>query len=342
MNSSKKLFTYGLTRGWIWSMFGQILAIGCLVGTVCFSDQVFAQDTPEQFLADYVLADHSVSDFVLAEASILKKEFTQKILEFKSKSLKQRLERSRNLIDQWSNRAKNEEQKALELQKMAEFIGVEILNKGRALNTEASPVTSSQSINDQLLAAALLAYQKISWDVAAEQALIKSKLDSVKPNAALVEGESHIAQLEVQRLTKVRDNAEIKSQISSELYSKGSAGRLEVQTDKNDLERANIELEIAQAKLKLIPIRQAAMETKVVADASEQLVQLQARKKKMEELIQLLQDVSSSCLEREERLQEAKSHLRHSEECMERAESEATRQSEIEYLIQVIETRESK
>ena len=99
-----------------------------------------------------------------------------------------------------------------------------------------------------------------------------------KPSAEIFDIDTEIAMLEVDGLRKARELSSLEYQSNVN----GNASELENQKSKNEIEKAEMDLAIGRAKLKMIPIRKSAVEKQVPANASEQLLKLLARKKEIE------------------------------------------------------------
>ena len=311
-------------------------AVALLIFSACCAPQAIAQNglTGLSDSSEWMISDGVMSDYILAANSgVLDSKRVNMLLELKNKSLSMRLKQSAELTDRLYHQITVEEKKAHEYRAEASKID----------SADSSvPISPNMSVNEQLLYAALIENQKISWDVAAERSLVDSQAARAKPSSELVDAETQIAQLELNRLNKTRDIANAEYQQSKDLYSRGAEGILEFQKKTIDFEKADIDMNIAHAKLKLIPIRNAATEKQVLADASEQLSKLLARKKKIEEHIQILQSFAPRLLNRERLIRRAERHDERAFRLEEHAAQEMTKKLEIEMLIQLIETREKK
>ena len=279
------------------------LRSACGVGVVAFLLLVvglrpstsFGQ-TPK-FFEDLVVSDDVIHDFVaIAKTEGLFANHSKKFgvpLAIKKSSLQSRLQQISTAADEYQKRwniLKHEQQKLQE-----GFLATVESSRAKSL---AIPV--SRAAAEQLLTGAQLELQKISWDLAAEMALLENDeaaRDVAKSEEAKLEEE--LLNTENEKLLAELATTEAELDISTELVRVGAMTQADAELVRRKRESIKAAIAQHQARVNLALAKKRSAESSLQAVSKQQALKLTAKKKQIERYINELLEAMPSVMQNE-------------------------------------------
>ena len=279
------------------------LRSACGVGMVAFLLLVvgfrpctsFGQ-TPK-FFEDLVVSDDVIHDFVaIAKTEGLFANHSKKFgvpLAIKKSSLQSRLQQISTAADEYQKRwniLKHEQQKLQD-----GFLATVESSRAKSL---AIPV--SRAAAEQLLTGAQLELQRVSWDLAAEMALVENEetaRDVAKSEEAKLEEE--LLSTESEKLRSELASSEEELELSTKLKQDGAISQVEMLEVRNRFDHVKAAFLQHEARVNLARAKKRSAENALQAVSKQQALKLTAKKKQIERYINELLEAMPSVMQNE-------------------------------------------
>ena len=323
------------------NLFGPLRS-ACGVGMVAFLLLVvgfrpfpsFGQ-TPK-FFEDLVVSDDVIHDFVaIAKTEGLFANHSKKFgvpLAIKKSSLQSRLQQISTAADEYQKRwniLKHEQQKLQD-----GFLATLESSRAKSL---AIPV--SRAAAEQLLTGAQLELQRVSWDLAAEMALLENEdaaRDVAKSEEAKLEEE--LLSTESEKLLAELATTEAELDISTELVRGGAISQADAEQVRRKRESIKAAIAQHQARVKLARAQKRSAESSFQAVSKQQALKLTAKKKQIERYINELLEAMHSVMQNESLSVLATRHEASMASLSKLADELETKKQEIMGLLSIIDS----
>lgn len=318
------------------------LRSACGVGMVAFLLLVvglrpstsFGQ-TPK-FFEDLVVSDDVIHDFVaIAKTEGLFANHSKKFgvpLAIKKSSLQSRLQQISTAADEYQKRwniLKHEQQKLQD-----GFLATLESSRAKSL---AIPV--SRAAAEQLLTGAQLELQRVSWDLAAEMALLENE-DAARDVAKSEEEqlEEDLLNVEGDKLKSVLARAAEELEVSKNMFTEGRISQLQMLEIQHKYDAFKASFQQHQAKAKLALAKKRSAENSLQAVSKQQALKLTAKKKQIERYINELLEAMPSVMQNEGLSVLATRHEASMASLSKLADELETKKQEIEGLLSIIDS----
>lgn len=290
--------------------------------------------TPK-FFEDLVVSDDVIHDFVaIANTEGLFANHSKKFgvpLAIKKSSLQSRLQQISNAADEYQKRwniLKHEQQKLQD-----GFLATVESSRAKSL---AIPV--SRAAAEQLLTAAQLELQKVSWDLAAEMALLENE-DAARSTAKSEEEEQeeYLLAVESEKLKSQLFQAENVVASMKDLVGETITNR-EAAEMRSTLENARLRYVEHQAKVQFARAKRRSAESSLQAESKQQALKLTAKKKQIERYINELIEAMPSVMQNENLSVLATRHEASMASLSKIVDEMETKKQEIEGLLSIIDS----
>ncbi len=248
----------------------------------------------EKTYESLLISDASIPDLVaLARTDAVKENSIKLLLKIKRDSLVGRLTQAELILDRLNRRKALAEAETNEMRKMIEDIRQKTQGK-------SSLVPISRAAAEQLLIAAQLELQKVSWDLAGEVASLESAAKGRNAESKTEAFERQLAKLESKSIEEDLQSAETDLQRVESLAKRDAIGASEVAKFRMSVSKAKNALAMHQLRCQLAEAQQIAVKDAQSAEAETQIRRLTARKDQIEETIQVLFNAMKDLTPREE------------------------------------------
>ena len=323
------------------NLFGPLRS-ACGVGMVAFLLLVvgfrpfpsFGQ-TPK-FFEDLVVSDDVIHDFVaIAKTEGLFANHSKKFgvpLAIKKSSLQSRLQQITMASDMHQKRLNILVREHQKLQS-----GFLAMVESSRSKSPAIPV--SRAAAEQLLTAAQLELQKVSWDLAAEMALFENEetaKDVAKSEEAKLEEE--LLSTESEKLLAELATTEAELDISTELVRGGAISQADAEQVRRKRESIKAAIAQHQARVKLARAQKRSAENSLQAESKQQALKLTAKKKQIERYINELLEAMPIVMQNENLSALANRHEASMASLSKLVEEMETKQQELEGLLSIIDS----
>ena len=248
----------------------------------------------EKIYESLLIPDASIPDFVaLAKTDAVKESSIKLLLKIKKDSLVGRLVQT-DLTLERLNRRKDE------AEAVTDRLRREIEDSKQQALGKSSVVPISRAAAEQLLIAAQLELQKVSWDLAGEVASLESAAKARNAESKAEVLERQLAKLESTNIEEDLQSAEADLQRVESLAKENAISSTEVAKFRLSVSKAKNALVMHQLRSQLAEAQQIALKDAQSAEAETQIRRLTARKDQIEEYIQGLFNAMKELPPREE------------------------------------------
>ena len=141
---------------------------------------------------------------------------------------------------------------------------------------------TSRQASEQLLIAAYIEFQKISWDLASESELLKEAKENSKQISETAHLESQIAAMELDGMRQEIDAAVSSLEKAEELVKGGAVSTTEAKRAREKVAHLKHAFEVQQLRLMLADRKESAIGESQIAEVQSQVRKLTARKQQIE------------------------------------------------------------
>ena len=227
-----------------------------------------------------LISDAAIPDFLaMAKTDVVHEDSMRLMFKIKEDSLKNRLKQARSSFDILAMRADQAEAELNRWQKEAEKV---------AREAQASPTgfPTSRGEVEQLLIAAKLELQKVTWDLASEVELPESEAIAKEKSERMPQVlEEQLAVLDSERIAEDLKSAEKNLETVDALHKRGSISASDVVQARQSVTKAMSSLQIHQLRSQLAVAQREALKDAQSAEIKMQVRKLTARKAHIEKYI---------------------------------------------------------
>ncbi len=248
----------------------------------------------EKTYESLLISDASIPDFVaLAKTDAVKENSIKLLLKIKKDSLVGRLTQAELTLDRLNRRKALAEVETNDMRKMIEVSRQQAQGK-------SSVVPISRAAAEQLLIAAQLELQKVSWDLAGEVASLESASKARDSESKTEAFERQLVKLESKSIEEELQSAEADLQRVESLAKREAISASDVAKTRLSVSKAKNSLAMHQLRSQLAEAQVIALKDAQSAEAETQIRKLTARKSQVEEYIQGLFNAMKDLTPRED------------------------------------------
>lgn len=291
--------------------------------------------TPK-FFEDLVFSDDVIHDFVaIAKTEGLFANHCKKFgvpLAIKKSSLQSRLQQISTAADEYQKRLNILER---EQQKLQAFF----LATVESMRAKSLAIPASRAAAEQLMIAAQLELQRVSWDLAAEMALLENEeaaRDVVKSEEVKMEEE--LLRIESEKLRSELARSEEELELSTKLKRDGAISQVEMLEVRNKFDHVKAAFLQHEARVNLAIAKKRSAENAFRAESKQQVLKLTAKKKQIEQFIGEVLEAMPSIMQNESLSALATRHEASMASLSKLADEMETKKQEIMGLLSIIDS----
>lgn len=299
-------------------------------GSVTFKDMLESMIIPDQLLPETIKIN---------EMQIFKPKMLEELLKVKESSIRQRLE---ILNVQMRRMEDGVERTNMMISKIRDESFQRLKPQQNAAGTNQSfPLPQNRQVAEQLLSSALLELQKIHWDLAAEEGVLEEVIATSQPVEAQ-EIEKRIAKYDIKNKEIGLEYAIASLKHVEQMFTRGVASEEEVAKAKAQVQIAENELRIQASRAEIAETKTSAVMNDLVATTKTSIARLIARKKTVEQHIQLLQNAIPELAANDAKLSEADYMQKSNYNAIEQLYSHARKIEELSALLELLTSAKSE
>ena len=260
----------------------------------------------EKLYESMLISDAAIPDFLaMAKTDVVHEDSMRLMFKIKEDSLKNRLKQAQSSFEILKVRADQAEAALERWQNEAEKVA-------REAQASSTGFPTSRGAAEQLLIAAQLELQKVTWDLASEVELPESvaiasvaiEVEKSEKRAQLFEEQLSIKESE--RIAEDLKSAEKNLELVDALLKKGAADVSEVDTARQSVTKAKHSLQIHELRSQIAVAQREALKYAQSAEIKMQVRKLTVRKAHIEKYINELADSTNALTAMESRLARAR------------------------------------